>query len=521
MQQGLNSRLTRRGTASLFIPILAGMALLLPSLANSSSLSTFTQAEQALKKGDTVTYKRLKKQLADYPLLPYLDYAEITQDRSKPLKEADVARFLERYDGSGPAYLLRIRWLKQLAAAKQWNSYLKWYDEGDSNIGRKCHYLTALQRTGKGKKTHSEVDEIWDYGRSRPDACDPVFSYWRQQGLLTRDRVWSRADKAMNLGQTGIATHLAKYLSKGDAELVRTFAKLRKSPKQNLDAVTAEHPWRGQMVGYGLKRLAYQSPESAVKKWKQIKKRHKLSPSERCIIEERLAGGLYREPGKTVYGFFKESGACKSFEDLHGYRVKAALLREDWKRVEAWVGKMPSSQAEEPEWRYWKARALEQQGEKVAARKIYRDIARDRSFYAYLASDRLGEDYHFAHAPAPVSKNDRKWLEADPAMLRIRELDRLGRHTEMRREWNQLVKRLDEQQKIAAATLFHEWEILDRAIFTLAKSGYWDDLEIRFPVKHSDLVGRYAKTRKLDTSWAFGILRQESAFMRDANSSAG
>ncbi|MGD9254118.1 MAG: transglycosylase SLT domain-containing protein [Chromatiales bacterium] len=521
MQQGLNSRLTRRGTASLFIPILAGMALLLPSLANSSSLSTFTQAEQALKKGDTVTYKRLKKQLADYPLLPYLDYAEITQDRSKPLKEADVARFLERYDGSGPAYLLRIRWLKQLAAAKQWNSYLKWYDEGDSNIGRKCHYLTALQRTGKGKKTHSEVDEIWDYGRSRPDACDPLFSYWRQQGLLTRDRVWSRADKAMNLGQTGIATHLAKYLSKGDAELVRTFAKLRKSPKQNLDAVTAEHPWRGQMVGYGLKRLAYQSPESAVKKWKQIKKRHKLSPSERCIIEERLAGGLYREPGKTVYGFFKESGACKSFEDLHGYRVKAALLREDWKRVEAWVGKMPSSQAEEPEWRYWKARALEQQGEKVAARKIYRDIARDRSFYAYLASDRLGEDYHFAHAPAPVSKDDRKWLEADPAMLRIRELDRLGRHTEMRREWNQLVKRLDEQQKIAAATLFHEWEILDRAIFTLAKSGYWDDLEIRFPVKHSDLVGRYAKTRKLDTSWAFGILRQESAFMRDANSSAG
>jgi len=518
MQQGSSKAIFKRGLTPFF---LVGMMLLLPGLASGSSLNRFSQAEQALKKGDSETYNRLKKQLAGYPLLPYLEYAEITQDRKAPLKEKDVARFLERHDGSGPAYLLRIRWLNQLADGKNWKSYLKWYGESDSNVTRKCHYLNALIRTGHGGKTHAEIDEIWDYGRSRPDACDPVLSYWRQKKLLTRDKVWSRADKAMNLGQTGIATHLASYLSDSDAKRMKSFVKLRKSPKENLDAVTGKHPWRGQMVGYGLKRLAYQSPESALEKWNQLGKSLKLTPSERCTIEERLAEGLYREPGKAVYAFFTKTGNCLSFEELHALRVKAGLLREDWKQVNSWIDSMPSSQANEPEWRYWKARALEQEGDREAARKIYRDIATDRSFYAYLASDRLGEDYHFAHTPAPVSASLRDRMEKDPAMLRIRELDRLGRHTEMRREWNQLVQRLDEQQKIAAAAIFHEWDILDRAIFTLAKSGYWDDLEIRFPVKHDNLVGRYTKSRQLDTSWAFGILRQESAFMRDANSSAG
>ncbi|MEJ2308665.1 MAG: transglycosylase SLT domain-containing protein [Gammaproteobacteria bacterium] len=510
-------RLSRRVAAGLLVAII----LVAPSLASSSTLASFSRAEQALKKGDTDTYKRLKKQLADYPLLPYLEYAELGSDRDAPLRERDVARFLERHEGAGPAYLLRIRWLKQLASEGQWENYLRWYDDSDPSTLRKCHFLNALIRTGKGKETEGEVDAIWDYGRSRPSACDPVFSYWKQKGLLTRDRVWSRADKAMNLGQAGLTAHLASYLSGSDVGLVKTFSRLRKSPRDNLDAVTGKHPWRGQMMGYGLMRLAYQSHESALGKWKSYRKRLKFSTAERCMIEERLARGLYREPGKAVYDFFRETGSCSSFEELHGYRVKAGLLREDWKQVQAWIEQMPSSLGKEPEWRYWKARALEQQGERKVARKIYTEISEDRSFYAYLASDRLGQEYHFAHVPAPVSSKVRQKMEADTAMLRIRELDRLGRHTEMRREWNQLVKRLDEEEKIAAAAIFHEWDILDRAIFTLAKSDYWDDLEIRFPLKHSDLIGQHANSRQLDASWTFGILRQESAFMRDANSSAG
>jgi soluble lytic murein transglycosylase len=496
-------------------------ALLLSGASHASPATDFLDAETALAKDDLETYNRLRQRLDDYPLLPYLEYAEIERRKDQPLDEKTVSSFLKRHAGSSPAHKLRGRWLKQLAGTADWKNYLKWYDENDSGTTAKCRYLVALIRTGKGKKTHAELDAVWNHGRSRPSACDPVFSYWKKAGLLTRDKVWERADKAMNLGQTRVATHLAGYLPAGDSSRLASFVKLRKSPKANLDAVAGKHPWRGQMLGYGLKRLAYKSPEDAVSTWNRLKTRIKPSAAERCTIEERLARGLYREPGKAVYGFFKATGACKQADELHAYRVKAALLREDWKQVETWIAKMPATLAKKPEWRYWKARALEQQGRQNAAREIYRQITDDRSFYAYLASDRLGKSYRFAHAAAPVRDAEKNRLQSDKAMLRIRELDRLGRQAEMRSEWNLLLKQLDKRGKMAAAAIFHEWGILDRAIFTLAKSGYWDDMEIRFPTKHRKLVASYAGTRKLDSSWAFGIMRQESAFMRDATSSAG
>lgn len=505
-------------TSPLFVAL---AALMFSGWSMASPATDFVDAEKAFANDDMETYEALKKRLTDYPLLPWLEYAEITSRKEQPLDETTVSAFLKRHQDSSPANRLRNRWLKQLASQGQWKSYIKWYDTRDTGITAKCRYLVALIRTGKGRSTHKELDAVWSHGRSRPSACDAVFSYWKAQGLLKRDKVWERADKAMNLGQPRVATHLAGYLSSSDAGKLASFVRLRKSPKENLDALAGKHPWRGQMLGYGLKRLAYQTPDAAVKKWNQLKGKIKPAAGERCTIEERLARGLFREPGDTVYGFFKSTGTCKQADELHGYRVKAALLREDWKRVESWVEKMPKTLGKKPEWRYWHARALEKQGKKSKAKEIYRQITNDRSFYAYLASDRLGKSYRFAHSAAPISNADRTILESDGSMRRIRELDRLDRQIEMRREWNLLLKRLNKDQKMAAASLFHDWGILDRAIFTLAKSGYWDDMEIRFPTKHRKLLASHARNRKLDSSWAFGIMRQESAFMRDAESSAG
>ena len=61
----------------------------------------------------------------------------------------------------------------------------------------------------------------------------------------------------------------------------------------------------------------------------------------------------------------------------------------------------------------------------------------------------------------------------------------------------------------------------DQAIFTLAKTRYWDDLELRFPLSYQHLVAHQAKAHQLDMSWIFAVIRQESAFMRDARSHAG
>ena len=49
------------------------------------------------------------------------------------------------------------------------------------------------------------------------------------------------------------------------------------------------------------------------------------------------------------------------------------------------------------------SRALEGAGEQQAADAVYREVAKQRSYYGFLAADRIGEDYHLHHADTPVT----------------------------------------------------------------------------------------------------------------------
>jgi soluble lytic murein transglycosylase len=73
----------------------------------------------------------------------------------------------------------------------------------------------------------------------------------------------------------------------------------------------------------------------------------------------------------------------------------------------------------------------------------------------------------------------------------------------------------------AAAKLAERYGWHDRAIFTLARTGYWDDLELRFPLEHAALVKHNAELQGIDIAWVFAVMRQESAFMSNARSHAG
>ena len=61
----------------------------------------------------------------------------------------------------------------------------------------------------------------------------------------------------------------------------------------------------------------------------------------------------------------------------------------------------------------------------------------------------------------------------------------------------------------------------DRAIFTLAKVGYLNDVNLRFPLGFANDIKQYAGDQKINPAWAFAITRRESSFMPDANSPAG
>jgi len=90
-----------------------------------------------------------------------------------------------------------------------------------------------------------------------------------------------------------------------------------------------------------------------------------------------------------------------------------------------------------------------------------------------------------------------------------------------RSEWYYAVKDLNPRERTNAAKLAQDWGWYSQAIITAASSDSRDDIELRFPTPFADIVSDQAASNNIDKDWVFSLMRQESAFMSDVESSAG
>jgi soluble lytic murein transglycosylase len=179
--------------------------------------------------------------------------------------------------------------------------------------------------------------------------------------------------------------------------------------------------------------------------------------------------------------------------------------------------KVPSKEV----WQYWLSRAYQETGQTTKAKLGFEMLANERSYYGFLAADIAKKPYHLAHTDTPVGQLSLDKQKNNPGIQRAIELHEHERFIDARREWNYATKGLVNGDLQAASLVAEEAGWHDQAIFTLAKTAYWDDLELRFPLHHDDLINEAAKDFKLDPSWIYAVIRQESAFRQDARSHVG
>lgn len=503
--------------------LLCGVLVLSPvAQLHAGERADFVAAERAYAAGDSAEYKRLKQRLADYPLFQYLEYREL-RGRLSTASPARISRFLDTYPDTPLAARLRKAWLKRLADENRWTDYARFFDPDDSDVTRRCHYLDALIRTGRKREAFAEVPAIWQHGHSRPEACNPVFDAWRGAGHLTTELAWARIALAMDSGSTRLARYLGRYLPSEDQRWLKLWLQLHEKPAEMLSGtkLSGSHPLKKAMVGHGIKRLARTNHVLAVTLWRRYRSELAFTENEACPVDERLAIILEDESGPLVYRFFEEVEPCRTADRLQEARIRAGLMRRDWPAVARWIDALPDEHRSDERWLYWKGRALEATGRKEEAETLFREAAAERTYYGFLAADRVDAPYRHDHVPLSVPDDLLDRVRKKPAVQRMSELYALGRIIDARREWFYLVTRLDDAELRATARLLADWDWIDRAIFTAARARYWDDLELRFPLRHKALVDRYADERRLDPAWVFGVLRQESAFTADVRSSAG
>jgi soluble lytic murein transglycosylase len=177
----------------------------------------------------------------------------------------------------------------------------------------------------------------------------------------------------------------------------------------------------------------------------------------------------------------------------------------------------PSSQR----WSYWTGRALESLGWHDDADTLYAELARERSYYGFLAADRIDADYQLNHRTLEYNDHELRLLAAQSGAMRARELFSLGRTVDARREWRMFTRGMSGDALARAAKLAYNWGWHGRAIMTVARTSHLDDLEMRFPLAYHDRVLEQARDKRLNPAWVYAIVRQESAFIADARSPAG
>ncbi len=483
----------------------------------------FIQAERALENGDTDAFQHLKLQLSGYPLYPYLEYQEILNSLEQQTSDT-IRTALTALDGTPLQHQLLDRWLALLADEGLWHSYLSFSQPGGS-IERQCNRLQALIETGKRQQAFDAVPKLWLSGSSRPAACDPVFDSWIDAGRLTQELVWQRVALAMDKGKTRLANYLKRFLPSDESAWVERWVKLYNDPSRVIVVATGSgHPMLDDMVTQAVQRLAWRDVDAAYDAWTELSGQLTFSDWQHLRVVRSLMGQLSRQESSLQS---RQITALLPKQYLHldatlaEKQLQHALQIGDWQQVVLTVNGLPKEEQQHERWRYWKARALISLGSTEEGETILQALSGDRSYYGFLAAQRLGDKPKLLHERLDADTALMQILAQVPALERAHELHQLGRSLEARREWNLALQQRSDDELRAAARLAERWGWPSQVILTLTRLRQWDDLELRFPLAHHHEIASLAQGVGIDKAWVYAILRQESAFMQDAKSPVG
>lgn len=502
--------------------LLAGSAQASKALL-SEQQRDFIAAEKALKKGDVQNYQALKSRLQDYVLYPYLEYAEA---RGALGNAKVVERFESEYADTPMAGRLATQRLKYLGDKGLWREYLKRY-KGSSSPKLKCYKLRAQASVkGKNEEWYEDVRAIWMTGKTLPPACNPLFNTLYDSGKVNSHQILQRARMAIEANNLSLAKFLAKKLGTSDKQWYRWWLEMHKKPLETLkkslkvpDSAVME-----EIVLHGVARYSRKDTLGAWAFWTNtLRTSFDFSREQIDKVEGKLILRAAWRHLPEVNGWYKEVNESALNEEAKQWRVRSAIRAGDWKAALNGLDKLPEGEKSDTQWKYWRARALEQLGKTEEATTLFEELAETTGYYGFLAADRQGKSYRFTSIPIVTKGNDGKvdTLATRPGMLRARELFDLGRNVDAMREWQFQLKSMSRQEKKLAARLAQRWGWHFAAILTASKAGHLQDLELRFPLVYRNDVIKFAKRHGVNPSWVYGVVRRESAFREAAVSPVG
>ncbi|MCL1125127.1 transglycosylase SLT domain-containing protein [Shewanella surugensis] len=513
----------------------------------------YLAAQKALDKNQQKHYKTLRSALDKYPLAIYLDYQAKKNDLSQlPGKQAQT--IINQWQYSPLYNRARGRYLARVGQKKRWNDFLIISPTAPNNITLQCYFFRAQLAKGNTKIAYTGAKELWLWGKSRPKACDPLFTAWKKDGLITQDLLWSRMLLTFDARQYSLLSYLAKQLTAHPAEAKRLIH-VYKQPNRLAKTFITNTPFdpnnhfNEDTLYLGLKKLAKQNITQAMMLFSRYQNEQAFTPEKahtlqvyllkRALIREEttlqtdidtqlLQLTQKQDQAETIHKqtvlqeAFRDKKRNKIYDDLIERRIRWAIKDKDWSNVKRYIEHLSQAKQDNPRWTYWRARLLQRDNaQDPLAQTLLNTLSQQRHFYGYLAAQQQNKPFQLRHQSTQSQPALKAKLNQDPALARIVELMAINNIIDARSEWLMLLNRQSQsmQQEYALFALEKQW--FNLGIETSIKAKIWNDMDLRFPYAAQTHFKAAATKQQTNINELRAIARRESAFNPYATSHAG
>ena len=479
--------------------------------------------------GDWSPVERLSNpdqtRLRRYVLWPDLR-ATFYRATMKTANSAEIEQYLDEFGMLKPARELRYRYALQHVADKDLAGFLRIYQQFYQGLEIEkldCLALQAELDAGRDRRVVNRALELWNTGESQAKECDPVFAYLQENNRIGSAEYAKRYALAIKSREFSLARWLAKSIDEKHVEEAAAWSKAQASPELFVRSYTkpASDPVSREQLAYAIERLTYADPVVALALWSSLEKHYAFSAKLVYLTDRHIALWAARDGLPGAHEMLRKLPVAAQNDEVLRWRARSSIRNELWTDLLNDIAAMSGSEKNTEEWKYWRAIALHRSGSIEPAVAALEELSLERSYYGFLAADELDRSYVFDHNETEADEAMIEVLASRPDLIRARELFLVALEGRGRSEWDAVIDYFRPDEKRQAAILADRWGWHSRAISTAARISQFDDLELRYPLPYQSMFQQFADDASIPSTWAYGIARSESLFMRDVRSSAG
>ncbi|WP_050464558.1 lytic transglycosylase domain-containing protein [Herbaspirillum autotrophicum] len=476
----------------------------------------FLALRDAARSDDSATAASLAARLPDYAIASYVDYYRLKpRIRDFSATESEIRDFLTRYEGSAIADRLRNDWLLALGKRGDWTVFDEQYPQFvlNDDVQVKCFALNS--RALKGQNVADEARALLVSPKDYGQGCSDLIATLAQNHQFDDNDVWTQIRQAAEAGANNVARRAALFTDNGDTSLQQA------TDKPAL--VLARGPGRGrtshELYIIALGRAAKNNPQQAASFLSDGGS--KLTAQEQALGWAQIALPASMKLAPEAIDYWRKTKDAQLSNEGYQWKVRMALRAGDWKLVKSTIEAMPPALRSDITWTYWLGRAQQEGGQNEAAQKQFQAIASNISFYGQLATEELGQKIMIPPGPTPATAAEIAPMAQNSGFKRAFKFYDLNMRFEGIREWNWELRKMNDRQLLAAAEFARQNDVLDRMVNTSDRTRTEMDFTQRFPAPHLTEMSANTRPLGLETAWVYGLIRQESRFIKNARSHVG